>query len=129
MASSLPLMNPHAVAIYACVACGVIMVIGSLYLLQTGRVTLSAAAEQKALDVELMKKIKISTTYPALGLFIIGFCFTALGVYFSREDIVCPGPGPGPDLPLAVGGEIKGIDNPSLATVTVVPLEFGSDPS
>jgi hypothetical protein len=114
-------MNPHAFAIDGCVACGILMVLGSFYLLQTGRITLSAAAKENALDVELIKRIRISTTYPALGLFVIGWGFAALGVYFSQADIVSPKP----DLPLAVVGDIKGVADPSLATVTVVPDEFG----
>lgn len=93
------------------------MVAGSIWLLGTGVITLSAAAKDGTLSVEIADKVKISTTYPALGLFIIGLLFTALGVWFSQGDVV-------PVVswkPLAITGKVHGVDDSKLVTVSVQP--------
>ena len=62
-----------------------------------------------ALTVEIADKIKISTTYPALALFVIGLLFVSLSVWFGRTP-----------PPLNVVGTIP-IENASrVATVTLL---------
>jgi len=97
------------------------MVVGSIWLLRTGAITLSAAAKDGTLSVAIADKVKISTTYPALGLFIIGLLFTALGVWFSMGDIVLPA-----NRPLAIVGKIEGVEDVSLVTATVEPDAYRS---
>ena len=60
------------------------MVCGAIWLLKTGVIKLSAAVKGGSLTVELADKVKISTTYPALGLFVIGLAFVALAIWASR---------------------------------------------
>ena len=85
------------------------MVCGAIWLLKTGVIKLSAAVKGGGLTVELANKVKISTTYPALALFVIGLFFVALGVWFSKTP-----------LPLNIVGVIQGVDDPSaLVTVNV----------
>ena len=100
-------MDPHNFSIYACGVCGLLMVAGSIWLLKSGVIKLNAAAKRGNLSVELWKKIKINTTYPALGLFIIGLLFIALGLWSSKTP-----------PPLNIVGKIQ-IDDPSLVTVSV----------
>lgn len=114
-------MNPHNFSIYACGICGVLMVVGSIWLLKTGVITLSAAAKDGILSMEIADKVKVSTTYPALGLFLIGLFFIGLGVWFSKGDVVMP-----LNRPLAIVGKIKGIEDSSLVTVTVEPDQYKS---
>jgi hypothetical protein len=114
-------MDPHNFSIYACGVCGIVMVCGAIWLLKTGVIKLSAAVKGGGMTVELANKVKISTTYPALGLFFIGLLFIALGLWFSKGDIVLP-----PNRPLAIVGKIHGVDDKSLVTVTVEPDQFGS---
>lgn len=83
------------IGIYACEICGLMMVAGALWLLRIGVIKLSEAAkgavgltvelEQKIKEVE--RKLKISTSYPTIALFIIGFCFIAYGVWSARHAI------------------------------------------
>jgi len=116
-------MNPHNFSIYACGVCGFLMVAGSIWLLRTGVITLSAAAKDGTMSVEIADKVKISTTYPALGLFFIGLLFIGLGVWSSRGDVVMP-----LNRPLAIVGKIHGVDDAdaNLVTVTVQPDQWES---
>lgn len=71
--------------------CGPIMVIGSMILLYRGSISLQAAGNDKdALSVELIQEIKLSTRYPALALFIIGFIFFFGAAKFAQEGTIKP---------------------------------------
>jgi len=100
-------MDPHNFSIYACGACGIVMVCGAIWLLKTGVIKLSAAVKGGSLTVELADKVRISTTYPALGPFVIGLAFVALAIWASRTP-----------PPLNLVGKIW-IDKPSQVTVSV----------
>jgi hypothetical protein len=106
------MMTPFEFCIYLCGACGFLMVGGAIWLLRTGIIKLSEVDQGGgSLSVDIANKIKISTAYPALGLFIIGLLFLALPIWFSR---------PIAGLPLNIVGQID-IDDPSLVTVSVEP--------
>ena len=69
--------------------CGPIMVIGSMALLYSGAISLrGAACDGEALSIELIKEIKLSTRYPALALFIIGFVFFISAAWFAQQGNV-----------------------------------------
>lgn len=104
-------MDPHNFSIYAGAACGILMVAGSIWLLKLGVIQLNTAAKEGTLDVNILDKIKVSTTYPALGLFIIGLAFVGMSIWFSK---------PIAGIPLNIVGKID-IDDPSLVTVSVEP--------
>lgn len=104
-------MDPHRFTIYSCAVCGILMVVGSIWLLKSGVIRLTEAAKGGNLSVSVANKVKISTTYPALGLFIIGLAFIAMALWFSM---------PKPGIPLNIVGKID-IDEPSLVTVNVEP--------
>ena len=104
-------MDPHKFTIYVCAGCGILMVAGSIWLLNKGVIRLSDAVKGGHLSVTIAKKVKVSTTYPALGLFIIGLAFVGMALWVSM---------PKPGIPLNIVGKID-IDEPSLVTVSVEP--------
>ncbi|VAW44278.1 hypothetical protein MNBD_GAMMA04-78 [hydrothermal vent metagenome] len=65
--------------------CGSIMVVGSMILLYRGVISLQAAAASEALSIELIDEIKLSTRYPALALFLIGFIFFISAAWFAQQ--------------------------------------------
>jgi hypothetical protein len=87
------------------------MVAGSIWLLKLGVIQLNTAVKEGTLDVNILDKVKVSTTYPALGLFIIGLAFVGMAIWFSEPNV---------GLPLNIVGKID-IDEPSLVTVSIEP--------
>ena len=94
------------------------MVIGAIWLLRTGAIQLSEAAKGgKGINVDILNKIKIHTSYPAVGLFIIGLLFLLMAVWFSKPAL---------SMPLNVVGEIKDVD-PNAVTIKIEPANMAID--
>jgi hypothetical protein len=89
--------------------CGLIMVVGSIILLYKGVITLNSVSDKSALDVEFINNLRITTHFPALGLFIIGLCFIIIAIFSSRPD---------PDKSITIKGQIISQD-PSSATIFI----------
>jgi len=79
-------MTTYDLALIGGTVCGIIMVTGGIILLYKGSIKLEVAAKDPALTLELFQKhLKLTTSVPALGLFVIGFLFIGLSIYFARE--------------------------------------------
>ena len=52
--------------------CGILMVLGGIILLYKGAISLNVASEEGAFTVEFKNELRITTQYPALGIFVIG---------------------------------------------------------
>jgi hypothetical protein len=92
--------------------CGLTMVAGAIWLLRTGVIKLSEAAQDGGgLDVEVMDKIKFGTRYPAVALFLIGLCFEGVSIYFAKPAV---------SEPAYIVGKLN-IDDASNVTVSVQP--------
>jgi hypothetical protein len=118
-------MNPHNFSIYACGICGLLMVAGCIWLLARGVITLTAATKDGTISVEIANKVKISSTVPAVALFILGLCFIVAALYFSQADAIKPLS----NRPLAIVGSISGVEDANLVTVTIQPDQYGSSVS
>lgn len=88
--------------------CSLLMVVGSLYLLYKGTITLSEKNAEEAVQVEFKKLINITTRYPALGLFIIGWAFLGLVLYLSKTNS---------ERPLEIQGKLMIDDTQSVTVV------------
>src|SRR4029450_7143240 len=66
--------------------CGVIMVCGGILLLWVGAIKLSETADKGNFAVEIRKDIKITTSYPALGIFAIGLLFIGVAAYMAKPE-------------------------------------------
>jgi hypothetical protein len=106
-------MTPRDVSVYLSGLCGLIMVCGSIWLLATGIIELAdkgRGRDGEALSVDIQKIIKITTAFPALGLFLVGLLFVWLAMRYSE--------------PVPVSWNVVGkivIDDPSRVTVVVQP--------
>ena len=87
--------------------CALLMVIGAMVLLYKGTITLSEKNAQDALTLEFKKMINITTRYPALGLFIIGWAFLGLVLYLSKTNS---------EIPIEIRAMLKS-DDPASAVV------------
>lgn len=63
------------------------MVIGGIVLLYKGTITLKDANPNEAIKVEFKRMINVTTRYPALAFFIIGFAFTAAALWFGKREV------------------------------------------
>lgn len=70
--------------------CGPIMILGGIGLLYKGAISLSERSQAEALTIEFRRMFKITTHYPALGLFVIGLTFSVVSLSYSGGDIVRP---------------------------------------
>ncbi len=57
------------------------MVIGGLYLLSKGIISINKANKEDAITLEFKNQLKVTSHYPAIALFIIGFGFSALALH------------------------------------------------
>jgi hypothetical protein len=64
--------------------CGLLMVIGGMILLYTGAVSLNKTSKEEAASLEFNRLFRLTTHYPALGLFVIGLAFIVTSVFLSR---------------------------------------------
>lgn len=112
-------MTPFEIVILAAALCGLIMVAGGILLLYRGAITLTQASPDEAVSVEFKKMLKVTTRYPALGLFIIGLSFVVTALVFSKPENI---------KPLQVRGKVVGA-KPSEITVRIYPGEWVIQPS
>ena len=91
--------------------CGFMMVIGGMLLLYKGAISLNQASKEEAVSLEFKKMLKITTHYPALGLFIIGLAFIIIAVSFSKST----------RNQFTITGQVKVDDPDSLAVVIAIP--------
>jgi len=114
-------MQPQEFASYMSSACGGLLVAGSLGLLYKGVITLSQKSQEEAISIEYKKLLRVSSHYPALALFLIGWFFVGI-------PMVIPSAG-GPTR-VVVNGTIV-IDPPDAinsVSVRVVGGPWGIDP-
>lgn len=78
-------MTPQDFASYASSACAILMVIGSMGLLYKGIITLGKADTKSAMTVEFKKHIKVTSHYPALALFLVGWIFLLVPMFLNNE--------------------------------------------
>jgi hypothetical protein len=96
--------------------CGLLMVVGGMVLLYRGNITLSQKSAKEAVSLEFKNMIKITTHYPALGLFIIGLAFIIVSAIFSKPTEV---------KPLEIVGRVN-VDDTSAVTLAVYSRHGGT---
>ena len=79
-------MAPQDFASYASSTCAILMVLGSMGLLFKGIVTLKNADPKSALSIELKKQVRLTSHYPALGLFLIGWVFLLVPMLWTTSE-------------------------------------------
>lgn len=70
-----------------CAVTGLIMIVGSLLLLYRGVIKLSEKVSGSQIEAEFKDQLKVNVRNPALGLFVIGFAFFALALYFGNVEV------------------------------------------
>jgi hypothetical protein len=92
--------------------CSLSMVLGGILLLYKGAITLDKRPTDSAVDVEFKRFFKITTSYPALGIFVIGLAFLVSTIMLVRPDT----------KPIVITGTLD-IPDPDSATIYVSTVE------
>lgn len=74
------------IVIFMCALGGLVMVCGGIVLLYKGAISLTNRSAD-AMTVEFRKELKISTRYPALGLFVVGLLFFIFSLTIGKPNI------------------------------------------
>lgn len=84
-------------------ACGVAMVLGGIWLIAKGQLTLAATPHTDALTLEWKKQFRMSTQVPGIAFFVIGLVFVVVPLGFLKPAAL---------VPMEFEGEIKGVEEP-----------------
>lgn len=79
------MINPQDFASYSSSACGVFMVLGSMVLLYKGVITMSQKNNEEAISVEFKNHIRVTSHYPAVALFIMGWVFLFIPMLLPED--------------------------------------------
>ena len=102
------------IVILLCGVTGVVMVVGSMLLLYHGVIKLRERVSGTEIEAEFRNQLKINVRNPALALFLIGFLFFGLALYFAQ---------PGEIAPIKLTGHVEGADVDSI-TIRIKVAEF-----
>ncbi|MBI4966067.1 MAG: hypothetical protein HY913_22500 [Desulfomonile tiedjei] len=103
-------MNTYDVLLILGGICGIIMVLGGIILLYKGAISLKERSQAKAMTLEFRNMFKMTTQYPALGLFLIGLAFIGLALYAGSRDAT---------FPVTIEGKVTGDSPPDIALVVI----------
>ncbi|NML42671.1 hypothetical protein HHL11_02840 [Ramlibacter sp. G-1-2-2] len=96
---------------------GISMVLGGIWLVAKGVITLAATPKRDAITIEWKKQFRINTQVPGIAFFLVGLLFITMSLGFLKPpDIV----------PIEFDGEIKGIDDPPAILVRPANWELPS---
>jgi hypothetical protein len=84
-------------------ACGVAMVLGGIWLIANGQITLASTPQVEALTIEWKKQFRMSTQVPGIAFFLVGLIFVVIPLMLLRPPVM---------VPLEFEGEIKGAEEP-----------------
>ena len=92
---------------------GLSMVLGGIWLVAKGVITMVATPKAEALTLEWKKQFRLNTQIPGLAFFLVGLLFVAVSLGFLKP----------PELvPIEFDGQIKGVEEP--ITVVVRPANW-----
>lgn len=102
-------MSVFEIAVLLAAICGLSMVIGGIFLIYRGAITLAATPHADAITIEFKKQFRINTQAPGIAFFLVGLIFVGIALYASKPPDV---------VPIDVSGEVEGVNQP--VTVTII---------
>jgi len=82
-------------------SCGLLMVLGGMFLIYKGAMTLAATPAVDAITIEFRKQFRLSSQVPGLAFFIVGLLFVVIALWFCR-----------PPQPIDLVGNLEGTSTP-----------------
>ena len=97
--------------------CGFAMVLGGIWLVGKGVITLASTPKYDALTIEWKKQFRIHTQAPGLAFFLVGLIFVAVALQYLRPSGV---------VPIEIEGTLKGVEEPVTASVRPINWDLHS---
>lgn len=94
-------MNAFEIVALLGAVAGLSMVLGGIWLVAKGVITMAATPKADALTIEWKKQFRMNTQVPGLAFFLVGLMFIAVSLIFLKPSDVAP---------IEFEGQIKGID-------------------
>lgn len=102
----------EVVALLGAIA-GLAMVLGGIWLVAKGVITMAATPKADALTVEWKKQFRINTQVPGLAFFLVGLMFIAVSLQYLKPPEI---------VPIEFDGQIKGVEEP--VSILVRPVNW-----
>jgi len=99
---------------------GLSMVLGGIWLVAKGVITMAATPQAEALTIEWKKQFRMNTQVPGLAFFLVGLMFIAVSLGFLKPSDIAP---------IAFEGQLKGIDERVSIYVRPTNWELAGDTS
>jgi hypothetical protein len=96
-------MNTFEIVALVGAVAGFSMVLGGIWLVAKGIITMAATPKADALTIEWKKQFRINTQIPGLTFFLVGLMFVAVPLEFLKPPEVSP---------IEFNGQINGVDEP-----------------
>lgn len=106
-------MNAFEMVALVGAAAGLCMVLGGIWLVAKGVITLAATPKTDALTIEWKKQFRMNTQVPGLAFFLVGLLFVSVSLVFLQPPDVAP---------IEFEGHVKGVEEPM--SVLVRPHEW-----
>lgn len=100
-------MSMFDVVVLLAALSGLVMVVGGIFLLARGAITLASTPQTNALSIEFRRQFRINTQVPGVAFFAVGLLFIVLALQFAKPPEV---------IPIEVDGEVSAVD----AAVTIM---------
>jgi hypothetical protein len=94
-------MNAFEIVALMGSAAGLSMVLGGIWLVAKGVITMAATPKADALTIEWKKQFRMNTQIPGLAFFLVGLMFIAVSLYFLQPHEI---------EPIEFEGQLKGVD-------------------
>ncbi len=113
-------MTPFEIVALAGAIAGLSMVLGGIWLVAKGAITMAATPHSDALSIEWKKQFRINTQVPGIAFFLVGLMFISVSLGFLKPPEV---------VPIEFEGQVKGVDEPVSIIVRPANWELPSNSS
>jgi hypothetical protein len=108
-------MNAFQIVALMGSAAGLAMVLGGIWLVAKGVITLAATPATEALSIEWKKQFRLNTQVPGLAFFLVGLLFISVSLVFLKPADVTP---------IEFEGQITGVNADEQVSILVRPSNW-----
>ena len=108
-------MNAFQIVALMGSAAGLAMVLGGIWLVAKGVITMAATPKSEALSIEWKKQFRLNTQIPGLAFFLVGLMFISVSLAFLKPAEISP---------IEFEGQITGVGADEQVSILVRPSNW-----